>query len=162
MATTSPVDILFPSEKRHPRFRQVAARMSFLRTGDTLVLPPGWWWCSVATETSVTLHHPFWSLENRVRICERFWDFFDAKVVGFEEQESMRETLESVRDAISMDDGVDLEDYVIRDDGTRVSSTKKNVKPKSFTDDLLADAASQGIFPSGASPPTWLVPMAED
>ena len=28
-------------------------------------IPPGWWWCAVCTQPSVTMHHTYWGFENR-------------------------------------------------------------------------------------------------
>merc|ERR1712050_323813 len=70
----SAVDIFFPSQKRHPRFREAKGKVAILNPGQSLVLPSGWWQCSVALETCVTLHHPFWNVTNRGGIVDALRD----------------------------------------------------------------------------------------
>ena len=31
-------------------------------------IPSGWWWTAVSTQPSVTLHHSYWSFENRPKL----------------------------------------------------------------------------------------------
>ena len=44
-----------------------------------LRIPAGWWWTAISTQPSVTLHHTYWSFENRH--CENHWDppFFTSR-----------------------------------------------------------------------------------
>lgn len=72
--------------KRHPLFAKCQAQVSLLGEGKSLVflgnldtdsvrhrtpldcylrIPAGWWWTAISTQPSVTLHHTYWSFENR-------------------------------------------------------------------------------------------------
>ncbi|CAK9057202.1 unnamed protein product [Durusdinium trenchii] len=62
----SEVNLFFPSSKRHPLFSKCNALVSLLGEGKTLVIPSGWWWTAISTQPSVTLHHTYWSFENRL------------------------------------------------------------------------------------------------
>merc|ERR1712032_1790280 len=74
--TVSPVDVFFPNLKRHPRFAETKAQAVVRSPGDTLILPGGWWRYAVALEPSVTLHHPFWNLENRKHLIDELREAF--------------------------------------------------------------------------------------
>lgn len=92
--------------KRHPLFAKCQAQVSLLGEGKSLVflgnlgtdsywssvtvrhrtpldchlrIPAGWWWTAISTQPSVTLHHTYWSFENRH--CENHWDppFFTSR-----------------------------------------------------------------------------------
>merc|ERR1711974_539519 len=78
----SPVDVFFPSAKRHPRFAEARAQVVTLYLGQTLVIPAGWWWYSVALEPSVTLGHHFWNMENKVYFSQGLRENFDFSTSG--------------------------------------------------------------------------------
>ena len=86
--------------KRHPLFAKCQAQVSLLGEGKSLVflgnldtdsvrhqtpldcplrIPAGWWWTAISTQPSVTLHHTYWSFENRH--WENHWDppFFTSR-----------------------------------------------------------------------------------
>lgn len=109
-ASASPVDIFFPSQRRHPKFAEARAQTIILRPGDTLVVPAGWWHYSVALEPSVTLHHPFWNLQNRTRIVDEFQDIFEESRMPPELQELAAAKLAELREKIAEDEDSDMDD----------------------------------------------------
>jgi len=72
----SPVDVFYPSARRHPKFADATAHVVTLYLGQTLVIPSGWWWYSVALEPCVTIGHTFWNLENKVYFRDGLKDHF--------------------------------------------------------------------------------------
>jgi len=114
----SPVDVFFPSQKRHPLFADCNAQVSLLGEGKSLVIPAGWWWCSVATQPSVTLHHTYWGFENRLGIVDALWAPFESKQTSVDARNSMRPAFTELRETIAEDDGCkELEDYVVVEGG---------------------------------------------
>lgn len=109
-AAASPVDLFFPSQRRHPKFAEATAQVAVLRAGETLVVPGGWWHYSVALEPSVTLHHPFWNAQNRIGIVEEFREAFDASKMPPELQEMADRNLQQLRERIRDDDDSDMDD----------------------------------------------------
>mmetsp|Transcript_129457 Transcript_129457/g.360595 ORF Transcript_129457/g.360595 Transcript_129457/m.360595 type:complete len:430 (+) Transcript_129457:65-1354(+) len=109
-ACASPVDIFFPSQKRHPRFSTVKAQAAVLEPGDTLVLPTGWWYCSVALTPSVTMHHPFWNLENRTHLVPELKEAFDEKQMPPELKELSSRHFAALHEHILDDEDSDMED----------------------------------------------------
>lgn len=75
-ATASPVDLFYPSQKRHAHFAEAKAQVAVLEPGDTLLVPQGWWHYAVALTPSTTLHHPFWNLENRSHMVPELREAF--------------------------------------------------------------------------------------
>jgi len=110
VAACSPVDIFFPSERRHPKFAQAKPHVVVVRPGDTLVIPAGWWHYSVALEASVTLHHPFWNLHNRKRIADEFNENFDQSRMPPELQAQAARNLQQIREKIADDDDSDMDE----------------------------------------------------
>merc|ERR1711963_1137795 len=108
-STTSPVDILFPSMKRHPNFNNVKAQVAVLKAGEALVLPSGWWRYAVALEPSVTLHHPFWNLENRQHMTGEIRDTFDWDTMLPEEAEGYMAELKIIQEEIMEDSDCEAE-----------------------------------------------------
>mmetsp|Transcript_137169 Transcript_137169/g.293025 ORF Transcript_137169/g.293025 Transcript_137169/m.293025 type:complete len:444 (-) Transcript_137169:57-1388(-) len=111
------VDLFFPNQKKHPRFADAAAQVCLLGEGKTLVVPAGWWWCSIATEPSVTLRHKFWGIENRAGIVEEFWAPYSTKETDLDVREAVRAKFTELREVIREDDGTDAENYVVVDGG---------------------------------------------
>lgn len=101
---TSPVDLFHPNAKKHPRFQEAKAQVAVLAPGDTLVLPGGWWRCSVALDPSVTLHHPFWDRLNRQHIAAEFEDAFVHEKMPPELRERAQANLAQLHDRILDDD----------------------------------------------------------
>lgn len=112
--TVSPVDPFYPSLKKHPRFGEAHAHVALLGEGKTLVVPAGWWWCSVVLEPSVTLRHNFWGMENRVRIWEEWWAPFEQQTPA--EREELRPLFSELREELMQDDGTTTDKYVVVDD----------------------------------------------
>lgn len=114
----SPVDVFFPSHKRHPLFEKADAQVCLLGEGKSLVIPAGWWWFSVATQPSVTLHHMYWGLENRLGFVDAMWAPFESKRVSAEMRCDLRPGFTELRDTIAADDGCrSLDECVIVDGG---------------------------------------------
>lgn len=114
----SPVDLFFPSEKTHPEACEATAQVALVGEGKTLIVPAGWWWCSIATEPSVTLRHPFWGMENRTRFVDELWAPYEGKDVSPDRREQNRGRFTELRDLISSDTGRDVEDYVVIEGGS--------------------------------------------
>jgi len=105
----SPVDVYYPSTKRHPRFTEAKAHVLTLYLGQTLVIPSGWWWYSVAVETSVTLSHRFWNADNKKHFVEELWSHFELGKMRRDEVDNLRNSLEHVHREIMGDLDSDLD-----------------------------------------------------
>jgi len=73
-AAASSVDIFAPSAKRHPRFAEAKAQSAVLEPGETLLIPSGWWWYSVALEPSATVQQNFFNGSNHRHMCREIED----------------------------------------------------------------------------------------
>lgn len=104
--TASAVDVFFPNAKRHPNFLEVNSQVAYLRPGDTLVIPAGWWYTSIATEPSVTLKHRYWGMDNRLRIIDDLWAIYDRDDISPEVRDDHRDRFRSLREVIKSDDGI--------------------------------------------------------
>lgn len=109
-ARASPVDFFFPSAKRHPKFSETKCQVATLYLGQTLVIPSGWWWCSVAIEPSVTLCHQFWNSDNRRHFSSSLWRFFDIGKATQDDRERLAAGVAEVHRMIMGEDDSDLED----------------------------------------------------
>jgi len=109
-ATASPVDIFFPSQKRHPQFAEAKAQTVVLEPGETLLVPMGWWRYSVALTPSVTLHHPFWSLENREHVVAELKEAFDNEQMPPELKELSGRHFTVLQEHIADDVDSDMDD----------------------------------------------------
>mmetsp|Transcript_47101 Transcript_47101/g.108863 ORF Transcript_47101/g.108863 Transcript_47101/m.108863 type:complete len:439 (+) Transcript_47101:88-1404(+) len=112
---TSPVDPFSPSQKKHPRFSLTTVKAALLGEGKTLVVPAGWWWCSVVTEPSVTLRHIFWDMDNRSRIVEEWWAPIERR--SGDEREQLRPLFTELREELLQDDGTSSDKYVVIEGG---------------------------------------------
>ena len=63
----SPMDIF--SGQKHGRFES-QAHVVVLEPGETVIVPAGWWQCSVALEPFTTMSRRFWNRSNRLGICD--------------------------------------------------------------------------------------------
>jgi len=107
----SPVDIFFPSAKRHPKFAEATAHVAVLYMGQTLVIPSGWWWYSVAIEPSVALSHYFWNMENKVHFTDSLRQNFDFASLGSRAAKQDTEMgLEHIHEQVMADEDSDLDD----------------------------------------------------
>ncbi|CAJ1342501.1 unnamed protein product [Effrenium voratum] len=104
-ASCSEVNVFFPSQKRHPLFSKCNVQVSLLGEGKTLVIPPGWWWCAVCTQPSVTMHHTYWGFENRLGFVDTLWAPFDSQQTSVDARNSMRPAFAELREALRKDDG---------------------------------------------------------
>jgi len=64
VSSASPVDIFSPNLKRHPRFSEASAKTAVLQAGETLLIPSGWWWYSVALEPCASIAQTFFNTAN--------------------------------------------------------------------------------------------------
>jgi len=108
-AAASPVDLLYPSEKRHPKLADAKAQVVVLRPGETLVIPSGWWRYSVSLEASVTLSHPFWNSQNRKHIVEEFKEAFDESRMPPELQDMAAQQIKQLQETIAEDSDSDMD-----------------------------------------------------
>mmetsp|Transcript_153947 Transcript_153947/g.492146 ORF Transcript_153947/g.492146 Transcript_153947/m.492146 type:complete len:440 (+) Transcript_153947:49-1368(+) len=99
----SPVDVFFPSQKRHPLFREAKAKVALLNPGECLVVPSGWWHASVALESSVTLHRVFWNVANRGGIVDALRDIVSCEHQSGDLHERLNRCLDDFYDVV-MDD----------------------------------------------------------
>lgn len=107
----SPVDLYFPSAKRHPRFSEAKAQVAVLYLGQTLVIPAGWWWYSVALEPSVTLSHYFWNMENKVHFTESLRENFDFSTPASRSaKENIAANLDFVHQQVMADEDSDADE----------------------------------------------------
>lgn len=110
----SEVNLFFPSSKRHPLFSKCNALVSLLGEGKTLVIPSGWWWTAISTQPSVTLHHTYWSFENRLGFVDALWAPFESQQTSVDVRNAMRPAFTELRELILRDDGKrDVEDCVV-------------------------------------------------
>merc|ERR1712216_213873 len=100
----SPVDIFYPSAKRHPKFSDAKCQVATLYLGQTLVIPSGWWWYSVAIEPSVTLCHYFWNMDNRKYFSSSLWRLFDLTKATKEAQQQLINGFEEVHRVVMGED----------------------------------------------------------
>jgi len=105
--TASPVDIFRPSREQHPRFAEAAAQSVTLLPGECLIVPSGWWYCSVALEPSVTVRHPFWNQENKRHIHGSFADFYQWSEMDEEDVLQARSLVESLHEQLMRDEDSD-------------------------------------------------------
>eukprot|EP00913_Durusdinium_trenchii_P024133 g22661.t1 len=101
----SEVNLFFPSSKRHPLFSKCNALVSLLGEGKTLVIPSGWWWTAISTQPSVTLHHTYWSFENRLGFVDALWAPFESQQTSVDVRNAMRPAFTELRELILRDDG---------------------------------------------------------
>eukprot|EP00434_Breviolum_minutum_P012711 symbB.v1.2.011203.t1/scaffold718.1/size169569/9 len=108
-ASVSSVDIFFPHPKRHAAFAQAKAQVVILQPGESLIVPSGWWHYAVHLDASVTLHHPFWALQNRARMSEELREAFIASKMPVELQEMAARNISQLHERIMEDDDDDSE-----------------------------------------------------
>ncbi|CAK9026224.1 unnamed protein product [Durusdinium trenchii] len=106
-ASASSVDIFFPNPKRHSSFSNAKAQAVILQPGETLVVPSGWWHYAVHLDASVTLHHPFWGLQNRARISDELREAFIASKMPVEFREMAARNIAQIHEQIMEDDDDD-------------------------------------------------------
>lgn len=99
----SPVDLFFPSQKRHTLFKEAQAQFAVLTPGLSLVLPCGWWYASVVLEPSVTLHRIFWNAVNRGGIVDCLRDIVTCEREATDNNARAFQCLEELYESI-MDD----------------------------------------------------------
>lgn len=102
------VDVLSPSA-RHPSFADARAQVTILYMGQTLLVPAGWSWYSVALEPSVTLYHPFWNLENRASFTDGFRQYVDVSGLPPHLLDRVWPSLDLIKEQVEGDDDSDLD-----------------------------------------------------
>eukprot|EP00933_Yihiella_yeosuensis_P041203 TRINITY_DN35625_c0_g1_i1.p1 TRINITY_DN35625_c0_g1~~TRINITY_DN35625_c0_g1_i1.p1 ORF type:complete len:376 (+),score=52.69 TRINITY_DN35625_c0_g1_i1:835-1962(+) len=100
---TSPVDVFRPSQK-HSRFQDSRAHAVLLEPGETLIVPSGWWHCSVALEPFTTLTRRFWNRSNRVGLCDEVAFRAEQKEMTPEIQSRIASRLPRLREWLHQED----------------------------------------------------------
>ncbi|CAE7512435.1 HSPB1-associated protein 1-like [Symbiodinium microadriaticum] len=111
-ASVSSVDIFYPSGKRHAAFAKASAQSVVLHPGESLIIPNGWWHYAVHLEPSVTLHHPFWGIQNRSHFSEELREAFIASKMPPELREVAARNISQIHERI-MEDDDDDSDYEV-------------------------------------------------
>mmetsp|Transcript_35824 Transcript_35824/g.80150 ORF Transcript_35824/g.80150 Transcript_35824/m.80150 type:complete len:429 (-) Transcript_35824:7-1293(-) len=106
-ASVSSVDIFYPSSKRHTAFVKASAQSVILHPGESLIIPASWWHYAVHLEPSVTLHHPFWGLQNRASFSEELREAFIASKMPAELREVAARNISQIHERIMEDDDDD-------------------------------------------------------
>jgi len=106
----SPVDVLHPNERLYPKFRESKAQVAVLQPGETLVIPQGWWHCSIVLEPCVTLARRFWNRVNRSSIHEEFVNFVREEDMECGMRDVFFNHIEGCRRNIAQDDSSDEDD----------------------------------------------------
>lgn len=109
-AGTSPVDIFYPSARRHPRFLEARSQVAVLKAGEALVVPGGWWQYSVALEASVTIRHVFWNLENRRHMVDELRDWVNWETLEADQAELYRYDIASVHAEVMKDEDSEMDE----------------------------------------------------
>jgi len=107
-ASASSVDIFHPNAKRHSNFAETKAEVVVLAPKETLIIPAGWWRCSVALEPSVTLSHAFWNMDNKRFIVNDFREQFNYDKMPPELTAIAARTFQDIHANIMDDDDSDL------------------------------------------------------
>lgn len=108
-AAASPVDVFYPAKRHAEDFGKARARAALLLPGEALVVPAGWWHCSAALESSVTLQHRFWNLQNKRGLVEQVREFFDWESMPPDRAALWRSDLESIHAEVMEDEASDEE-----------------------------------------------------
>jgi len=75
---------------------------------ETLIIPAGWWRCSVALEPSVTLSHAFWNMDNKRFMVNDFREQFNYDKMPPELTAIAARTFQDIHANIMDDDDSDL------------------------------------------------------
>ena len=68
-----------PNEKRHSKFADARAQVAVLEAGETLLIPAGWWWYSVALEPCASIQQCFFNRSNWRAVIEDFESKMDLR-----------------------------------------------------------------------------------
>ncbi|CAJ1366847.1 unnamed protein product [Effrenium voratum] len=79
------------------------AHMVVLEPGETLVVPAGWWQCSLALEPFTTLSRRFWNRSNRLGICDEISRRSDAREMGPSQKTRLDSQLPLLREQLQED-----------------------------------------------------------
>ena len=63
-------------------------------------IPSGWWWTAISTQPSVTLHHTYWSFENRMGFVDCLWSPFESQQTSVDARNAMRPAFQELREAV--------------------------------------------------------------
>lgn len=100
---TSSVDIFSTGQKRG-RLSETSAHVVVLEPGETVLVPAGWWQCSVALEPFTTISRRFWNRSNRLGICDEIARLSDLREPGPSQRMRLESQLPGLREQIQEDD----------------------------------------------------------
>jgi hypothetical protein len=97
----SPVDVFYPNATLHARFLEVKAQVAFLRKGEMIVLPAGWWYTTFTTEPAVLFKYRYWSPEHRLSIVDELWASYGTQEMHPDEQNAAVKCFRNLRDVLA-------------------------------------------------------------
>ena len=100
----SPVDIFSPKSKHKESFSECRAHVVILEPGEVLVVPAGWWQCSLALEAFTTLSRRFWDRSNRLGVLDEMARLSDLRDSGPQQRMRLKSQLPILREQIQEDD----------------------------------------------------------
>ncbi|CAK8994950.1 unnamed protein product [Durusdinium trenchii] len=99
----SAVDIFSPAQK-HSRFAECRAHVVMLEPGETVIVPAGWWQCSLSLEPFTTMSRRFWNRSNRLGMCDEIARLSDCREPGPRQRMRLDSQLPLLREQIQEDD----------------------------------------------------------
>eukprot|EP00930_Biecheleria_cincta_P086093 TRINITY_DN7545_c0_g1_i1.p1 TRINITY_DN7545_c0_g1~~TRINITY_DN7545_c0_g1_i1.p1 ORF type:complete len:674 (+),score=127.73 TRINITY_DN7545_c0_g1_i1:25-2022(+) len=99
---SSPLDLFRPGQK-HGKLHESRVHMVLLEPGETLVVPCGWWQCSVALETFTTLSRRFWNRSNRLGVIDQLASHVEAQGAGPAQRSRLASQLPELRELFRQD-----------------------------------------------------------
>mmetsp|Transcript_17810 Transcript_17810/g.32253 ORF Transcript_17810/g.32253 Transcript_17810/m.32253 type:complete len:629 (+) Transcript_17810:102-1988(+) len=100
----SPVDIFATPSRRFSLFAEAECHSVLVESGETLLIPSGWWWYAVALAPTVVAMHTFYNRSNGVHIVADFQDrLARASQTPGEIQEELQAELKKLREDIELD-----------------------------------------------------------
>lgn len=97
---TSSIDIFASSQ----RLKDSQCYMALLEPGETLIIPAGWWQCSVALEPFTTISRRFWNRSNRLGVCDVIAKRSDASDLGPRQKSHLISQLPVLREQMQQED----------------------------------------------------------
>ena len=82
----------------------MASKIVNLRPGETLIIPSGWWQCSLALEPFTTMCRRFWDRSNRLGICDELARLSELRDASKEQRMRLASQMPLLREQIQEDD----------------------------------------------------------